>query len=225
MFANCSSLSSNKITGLRFSLSVSFNKMSKARLEELFSNLGRFGSGTFGSTQVVTVSSNYGVGTNTAKSSLLLTAGSTTVLMGDTSGITTGMYVTGTGTGITTGRTVVSNVSTDVLALTAHGLANGTPVSFSALGSTTGVTAGIIYYVINANANDFQISATVGGGAVDLTGTGGNMTLRYPSFVTAINPNVSVTLGTPFASSGTQTLTFRELDASNAMLKGWSVTF
>jgi surface protein len=226
MFASCASLSSNKITGLRFSLtSVAGNKMSKARLEELFANLGRFGSGTFGTTQVITVSNNFGVGVNTTKTSLSLTEGSTTISMANTSGITTGMYITGTGTGITTGRVVSSDVSADTLTLTAHGLADGTPVSFSLLGTTTGVDTGVIYFVVNATANDFQIALTAGGAAIDLTGSNASMTLRYASFVTAIDPNVSVTIDTPLASTTTQTLVFRELDASAAMLKGWAVTF
>jgi hypothetical protein len=219
------SLSSIKATGFKVTLSIASCKLSKARLEEVFDNLGTFGSGTFGSSQTITVTSNYGVGTNTSKASLSLTAGSTTITMADTSGVTTGMYVTGTGTGITTGRTVVSNVSTDILTLTSHGLPNDTPVSFSSLGTTTGVSNGVIYYVVNSNANDFQIALTVGGAAIDLTGTGGNMTLRYPSFVTGVTTNTSVTIDTPLASTGTQTLTFRDLDASAAMLKGWAVTF
>jgi surface protein len=224
-FSGCQSVSSIKATGLKFTVSIASCKLSKARIEEVFDNLGTFGSGTFGSSQTITVTNNYGVGTNTSKASLSLTAGSTTITMADTSGVTTGMYVTGTGTGITTGRTVVSDVSANTLTLTAHGLPNDTPVSFSSLGSTTGVSNGVIYYVVNANTDDFQISLTVGGAAIDLTGTGGNMTLRYPSFVTGVTTNTSVTIDTPLASTGTQTLTFRDLDASAAMLKGWAVTF
>jgi hypothetical protein len=225
MFSNCGSLSRIEATGFRFTVSMSGCKLSKARIEEVFNNLGTFGSGTFGSTQTITVTGNYGIGTTTSKASLSLTAGSTTIPMAATSGITLGMYVTGIGTGITTGRTVVSDVSADTLTLTAHGLVDGTLVSFSALGTTTGVSNGVIYHVVGATADTFQIALTAGGAAIDLTGTGGNMTLRYPSFVTAINTNVDVTIDTPIATTGTQTLTFRSLDASKAMLKGWGVTF
>jgi surface protein len=225
IFTPAPSISSIKATGFKFSFNIASCKLSKARIEEVFGNLGTFGSGTFGSSQTITVTSNYGVGTNTSKASLSLTAGSTTIPMADTSGITTGMYLTGNNTGITTGRTVVSDVSADTLTLASHGLANDTPVSFSELGTTTGVTAGVIYYVVNATTDTFQIALIVGGAAIDLTGTGGNMTLRYASFVTAIDPNVSVTISTPIAATGTQTLTFRTLDASKAMLKGWAVTF
>jgi hypothetical protein len=220
IFASCFALARSEVTNFKFTHSYANCKLSAAELGSIFTRLP-----TVASSQTITVTGNYGVGVNTSKASLSLTAGSTTIPMADTSGITLGMYVTGTGTGITTGRTVVSDVSADTLTLTAHGLANNTPVSFSSLGTTTGVSLWTIYYVVSATANTFQVALTVGGAAINLTGTGGNMTLRYPSFVTAVNTNVDVTIDTPIASTGTQTLTFRNLDASTAMLKNWAVTF
>jgi hypothetical protein len=64
------------------------------------------------------------------------------------------------------------NTSTERVNRVAHGLANDTPVTFSSTGTLpTGITAGTVYYVINQTANDYQISTTVGGSAVGLSGT------------------------------------------------------
>ena len=64
------------------------------------------------------------------------------------------------------------NTSTERVNITSHGLSNDTPVAFSSTGTLpTGITAGTIYYVINQTANDFQISSTVGGSAIGLSGT------------------------------------------------------
>jgi hypothetical protein len=133
--------------------------------------------------------------------------------------------MTGTGTGIN-GVSVASDVSADTLTLNSHGLPNGTRVSFSALSTTTGVSINTIYYVVNSNTNDFQISLTEGGGAIDLTGTNATMTLRYPSYITAIDPNVSVTLDVPAASSqASVSWIFRTVDSYGALLRGWAVTY
>lgn len=61
-----------------------------------------------------------------------------------------------------------------VVTWTAHGLAAGTPVVFSTAGALpTGITANAVYYVISAGlgVNTFQVSATVGGSAVNTSGT------------------------------------------------------
>ena len=67
-----------------------------------------------------------------------------------------------------------------------HGLSAGRPVRFSTSGALpTGITAGQVYYVISSGlgANDFQISATPGGAAINTSGTQSGThkigTLRY----------------------------------------------
>jgi hypothetical protein len=59
--------------------------------------------------------------------------------------------------------------------------ANGTPVSFSTTGALpTGLTAGTVYYVINASGTTFNVSATVGGSAIATSGTqSGTQTVTY----------------------------------------------
>lgn len=59
--------------------------------------------------------------------------------------------------------------STDVVQLAGHGLANGTPVSFVTSGTLpNNVESNTVYYVINTDTDDFQISTTEGGSAVDI---------------------------------------------------------
>ncbi|GBF38524.1 phage tail protein [Leptospira johnsonii] len=67
-------------------------------------------------------------------------------------------------------RTVISIVpGTDRIQSTSHGLSAGQLVKFSFTGG--GITSNVPYFVINPTANDFQISLTKGGAAIDLTAT------------------------------------------------------
>jgi len=220
MFQNCPSLSRIEAKDFNFTFSVASCKLSDVRLKEIFTNLPRVTT-----SQTLTVTGNYGIGTITSKASLSLTAGSTTISTADTFGVVNGMFVTGIGTAINTDVSVTSDVTLDTLTKTAHGLSNGDKITFSALSTTTGVLTWTIYYVVNKTDNDFQIALTEGGSPIDLTGSNATMTMRYPSFVTNVVTNTSVTISTPLASTGTQTLTFRELDSSEALLKNWAVTF
>lgn len=68
-----------------------------------------------------------------------------------------------------------ASTSTNRFTKTAHGLANDTALRFNASGSLPGnINPAVTYYVINATANDFQVSATMGGAFVDLITTGGS---------------------------------------------------
>ena len=60
----------------------------------------------------------------------------------------------------------------DKFTATAHGLANGTPVEFLATALPTGISADTTYYVVNTAADEFKVSTTVGGAAVDFTSDG-----------------------------------------------------
>jgi hypothetical protein len=75
--------------------------------------------------------------------------------------------------------------SSNNLQFTAHGLTNGSPVtvkSASNLPLQPTLTAGTVYYVVNATANTIKLSATVGGAAVTLDDTG-----AYTNFITVTN--------------------------------------
>jgi len=68
------------------------------------------------------------------------------------------------------------DVSTETFTYTTHGYSSGDAVVYYNGGGTsvTGLTSGTTYYVISAGltANAFRVSATSGGSAVNLTGTG-----------------------------------------------------
>ena len=55
---------------------------------------------------------------------------------------------------------------------TAHGFVDGDIVIFGSIVTTTGITADVRYYVVNATTDTFQVEATVGGGAITLTSNG-----------------------------------------------------
>lgn len=77
--------------------------------------------------------------------------------------------------------TTITIASPAVFTITGTLPANGTPVSFSTTGALpTGLTAGTIYYVINASGSTFNVSATVGGSAITTSGTqSGTQTVTY----------------------------------------------
>jgi hypothetical protein len=60
--------------------------------------------------------------------------------------------------------------STDRINKVAHGYSNNDDIVFTSLTGGAGLTANTVtYWVINANADDFQVSATRGGAAVNIT--------------------------------------------------------
>lgn len=82
-----------------------------------------------------------------------------------------------TGTKAYVAQAVTADNTTDKITLTAHGLANGDRVRFAATTMPTGLTAGVWYYVVGTAANDFQVSATEGGSAVNFTTNGTSVTI------------------------------------------------
>jgi hypothetical protein len=63
--------------------------------------------------------------------------------------------------------------ATDLITITAHGLVAGDRIYFTRLAGGVGLSLNTTYYVIASGltANDFKVSLTSGGGAVDITGT------------------------------------------------------
>ena len=218
MFSACPSLASGALSGTKYAISYASCKLSQTALQSIIDNLGT--ANTTG--LVLTISTNWGAVTPVALTGAT-TAGSTTVLMASTTGITTGMQVTGTGTPSTTAIAVTLTDVGDTVDLTAHGLANGDEVSFATIVTTTGIVINKIYFVVNQAANTFQVALTVGGAAIALT-TNGSGTLRYKATVSSIVVNTSVTLSLKATSTGSNTLSFRNLKTNTALLKGWAVT-
>ncbi len=112
----------------------------------------------------------------------------------------------------------------DLVNKSAHGLVNGNIISFTSITTTTGISISTIYYVINATANNFQVSLTQGGVAISLT-TNGSGNYNSPVFITAITPNVNITVSLPNAAAVSGTLTFRSDTHKTylANMKGWTI--
>ena len=77
----------------------------------------------------------------------------------------------------------------DLVTRNNHGYTNNYPISFASITTTTGITAGQIYYVINVTTNTFQLAATPGGSAIPLTNDGTGTILPYKIATVTITPN------------------------------------
>lgn len=221
LFANCQSLRYIGLVGAKVSVTIPPPWITRENLEEIFEDLG---AGV--TAQTITVTNNIGVDTAVVKASIANpTAQSTVVLINNTASLVVGMMPTGTGSPITTSAATTSDVALETLNLVSHGLQNGDRVYVVSDGTTTGLTFNTPYYVVNAAADSFQLSLTQGGAVVPLAGSNATVNIRYHTEIASINPNVSVTLTRPAATTAVNTTwTFRHLKTSIATLKGWSVT-
>lgn len=71
-----------------------------------------------------------------------------------------------------TARTVEFDGTSNTVTLTSHGYQDGEGIIFSGGTPPPEIVLGTTYYVVNKTENTFQISATVGGSAIDFTGDG-----------------------------------------------------
>lgn len=82
------------------------------------------------------------------------------------------------------GRPVDVDATLDLFVLDVHGLTTGDPVELRAEGSAGampgGLTEGTTYYAIVLSQSRFQVSATVGGAAIDLSSAGANVLASFP---------------------------------------------
>lgn len=82
-------------------------------------------------------------------------------------------FISNSQTGSSTAVTFTADSATDTLTATAHGLSNGEVVLVQSTGTLPGgLSASTRYYVINQATNTFQLSATSGGSAIDITSNG-----------------------------------------------------
>jgi surface protein len=70
----------------------------------------------------------------------------------------------------------------------AHGYTDGMTISFASIITTTGIIQSQTYYVVNATANTFQVSATLGGTALFLIGNGTGAILPYRQVIVKVTP-------------------------------------
>lgn len=220
---SCYSLS--KLTlPLTQTFSIINAKMSAEALNEMYTRLP-----TVATNKSITVTGNYGA-TSTPAISLTgaLVNNSQIVTMASTSGLSVGMFATGSmittsGSGaggfITTSTNVIDRTNT-------HCLNIGDIVSFNTVASS-GLPLNVIMYVVDVpTTSTFKVSLTLGGAPVVLTGDGGVVYYNTPSFITSIEPNTSVTLSIPSTSTGSPTITFRSNIHKTyiATMKKWTVT-
>ena len=212
-FLNCTSMVEIPITSINAAFALPQARLSQAAIGNIFTVLTPRTSSL-----TITLTANPGVTTAYTKTATS-TAGSTLLTLADTSNIAVGMCVTGTN--IMSGVACNTAISGNLVTATAHGLSNGTLVSFA--GTNVGNIARQPYYVINAATDTFQCSNTSGGSVTAVTTTGAT-TMFYPRFVSSFVGNTSVTLSTPAAISGSSSVVFRTLDTSLPLLKGWTTS-
>lgn len=72
--------------------------------------------------------------------------------------------------------TGVVNLTNDTFTVAGHGLSNGNKVVYDNGGGTSigSITSGTAYWVVGVAGSVFQLSATLGGAAINLTGTQAN---------------------------------------------------
>lgn len=122
-----------------------------------------------------------------------------------------------------------ANSSSDLLSVTGHDFVNGVRVQVSNTGGSLpgGLSAGVTYYVIGVSGNDFQLSATKGGSAINLTsnGSGTNtVTEQTPDATDAID--VWVRHESDYDGSGRQSLTIGSATEANpAIIPTATATF
>lgn len=97
-----------------------------------------------------------------------------------------------TASSVTLANPTISIASPAVVTFTAHGLSAGQMIYFTTTGALpTGITANTTYYIIAAGlaANTFEISATLGGAAVNTSGTqSGTHTAQTGDFISGDYP-------------------------------------
>lgn len=73
-----------------------------------------------------------------------------------------------------TPKEFIATPSTDTITCPGHGYVDTNKVVFYGDTVPAGLTEGTVYYVVNATADAFQVAASAGGAAIDLTSAGGS---------------------------------------------------
>lgn len=223
MVGGCRQLNALKATGIRSNIDISTTKMRKAEIEDLISRLvAPVSTAALTLTNAVGVTELGGVQTKTCTS---IVARNRTFNCTNTSGLAVGMMgLNGSVLALATSTDMTADAATDTITFTGHGLLDGTKIWFADIGTLTGIVINRRYYIVNATANTFQISDTLAGPPINITGTSGTVQVRYPSFIQSIVPNVSITMtAPPRAASASLAIGFTPIDCSEAYCKGWTV--
>lgn len=130
--------------------------------------------------------------------------GSTTVRhIGFWTALTGGTFLGYHPIGGQTAREFVTDLAGDTLRSNSHGYANGDQVVVCGDTVQGGLTEGTIYFVVGAATDTFQLAATAGGAAIDLTSLAGSA-----AQVIRIIPEVFGSQGTLTLSAATLSLNF-----------------
>lgn len=127
----------------------------------------------------------------------------------------------------------------DFITATSHGWANGDTVQFYSAATTPnmpgGLTAGTVYYIRDAEEHKFKVEAIVGGGAVDITSTGGTIKVSR-TIATTIDTAGIIQPGGGYKSADgtagmTDTRSWDDADGNthavtikNGLITAWTVT-
>jgi len=214
IFGTCPSLSNAVLTGAKYAVDLTSCRFPTTEIETLMDALG---AGV--SSPVLTLTGNIGAPTEISKASSGTTSGSTTITPPNTTSLAIGMEVRGTG--ISDAVAVTTQDTGDTVTRNAHGIPDGTRISFATIVTTTGIVVNTPYYVVNGATNTFQVSDALGGSAKALT-TDGSGTIIYGTTVTQLSPDVLISI--PASANGTVTLYFAVLKRSKARLHGFTVT-
>lgn len=224
LFASCFNLRTAPISANGYPLTLTSTMLSRSALEAIFDRLQGVNS------LLLTITNAYGAAGALAEDTAFSRAANTTLnsitaVCTNTSSLSVGMQVVGTGSPLTTTKSVsTTNSPLNLITYNSHGLSNGDEVAFNSVTTTTGITLNTIYYVISATTNNFKISTTPGGSEV-VFGTGnGSATMRNRAQIARIVPNANIIFDRPMSSTSSTTLTFRFLRTGTALLKNWSVT-
>jgi len=220
MLTNNNNLSSIKIPYVpKRSMDVNTCRLSANALQAWFGNLAS-GNSTASSTNI---SSNYGAGTVYARTGNTVQA-SKTIVMANTVGLISGMYVIGNNVNISPSRTHNS-----AQILTDSPPTDGTPIAFSAFTNVTNLALHTIYYVVNSfpASGYFQVALTPDGSFVNFndTTTSGTITYKFPNQIATVNANANIVM-TQFSQATTTTVSLsgRWLNTNAAVMKNWTIS-
>lgn len=217
--SGCQTLASVLPTGLKTAFTVSGTNLSKNALENMMDSLG-----IAATTQVLTITSNFGADTPISPT---LTAGQaagvSALTVNSTTGLVAGMWVTNAVCFAAIACTFQQAAAT--VTKTAHGLANGTRVSFPSVVTTTGININQIYYVVNRTADTFQLALTSGGAPISFATGNGTGTMKYEVYIVSVTSGTTFSISAPTTAITTATaIPARYLNTYKSTLKNWSVT-
>ena len=223
-FNGASSLVSFNATGLTRAIDFTATKFSPAGVKTMCDNAG-IASATG---NVITLTNSTALTTAPAVSpTVTATAKSLTLTVSSATGLAIGQLATvGAFRSVTTPVVMAADVTADTITWNAHNFSNGQKISFSAITTVTNIAINTTYYIVNANTNTFQIALTAGGAAINLTGSNGNLSVRWNNYITNI-AGTTITMDAPVGNTvgAGSASTWRALDVGSAHLKGYAITY